>query len=148
MGGHFCIWELLMVVISLLQHFPDAEGRTVHNCRVCENPRRLDLSTSQIEWHNLGHPGIEAFHRQADPGKLRAVVVIRPGDQILYEIKPGKWCRIDELDVAIAGGHSVQDLMMICRRCSRRVLERRPGAGGFWRSLMERMALITLRRTN
>ena len=148
MGGHFCIWRLLMVVISLLQHFPDVEGRTVHNCRVCDNPRRLDLSTSQIEWHNLGHPGIEAFHRQADPGKLRAVVVIRPGDQILYEIKPGKWCRIDELDVAIAGGHSVQDLVMICRRCSRRVLERRPGAGGFWRSLLERVALTALRRTN
>jgi hypothetical protein len=134
--------------VPLATLFLMARGRTVQDCRVCDNPRRLDLSTSQIEWHNLGHPGIDAFRRQVGPRKLRTVVVIRPGDQILYEIKPGKWCRIDELDVAIAGGHSVQDLATNCRRCSRRVLERHPGALGFWRSLMERVALTALRRTN
>jgi hypothetical protein len=123
-------------------------GGDVQECLVCENPRRPGLSTSQIEWHNLGHPGLVEIHRRVPPGKLRSLIIIRPGDHILYEIKPGQWRRIDELDVAIAAGHSVQDMATSCRRCSRRVLERRPGALGFWRSLMERIALTGLRRAN
>jgi hypothetical protein len=120
----------------------------VQECLVCDNPRRPGLSTSQIEWHNLGHPGLVEIGRQVSPGKLRALVIIRPGDQIIYEIKPGQWRRVEELDVAIAAGHGVQDLVTNCRRCSRRVLERRAGAPGFWRSLMERVALTGLRRAN
>ncbi len=120
----------------------------MHECLVCDNPRRPGLSTSQIEWHNLGHPGLVEIGRQVSPGKLRALVIIRPGDQIMYEIKPGQWRRIDELDVAIAAGHSVQNMATSCRRCSRRVLERRPHAPGFWRLLMERIALAGLRNNN
>lgn len=121
----------------------------MQGCQVCENPRRSDLTTSQIEWHNMGHPGLAGV-RAAAPGstKLRSVVIIRPGDQILYEIKPGSWTRVDELDVAIAAGHSVHDLASNCRRCSRLVLERRPGARGFWRSLLERIALRGLRKAS
>jgi len=117
----------------------------MQGCRVCENPRRSDLTTSQIEWHNMGHPGLGNL-RGATASKLRSVVIIRPGDQILYEIKPGSWTRIDELDVALAAGHSVHELASNCRRCDRLVLERRPGARGFWRSLVERIALRGLRK--
>jgi hypothetical protein len=119
----------------------------VQECLVCDNPRRPNLSTSQIEWHNLGHPGLVEIGRQVSPGKLRTLVIIRPGDQIMYEIKPGQWRRVEELDVAIAEGHRVQDLVTRCRRCSRQVLERRPSALGFWRLLMERVALMGLRRS-
>ncbi len=118
----------------------------MQGCQVCENPRRADLTTSQIEWHNLGHPGLERLRSTGTPTKLRSVVIIRPGDQILYEIKPGSWTRIDELDVAIAAGHSVHDLAASCRRCSRLVLERRLGARSFWRSLLERIALRGMRK--
>ncbi len=118
----------------------------MQGCQVCANPRHPGASTSQIEWHNLGHPGLADVGRHLDPRKLRAVVIIRPGDQILYEIKLGRWCRVDELDVAIAAGHSVNDKTATCARCFRRVLERRPGALGFWSSLMERIAPKALRR--
>ena len=118
----------------------------MQGCQVCANPRDPGVSTSQIEWHNLGHPGLAEVHRQVGASKLRSVVVIRPGDQILYEIKPGRWHRIDELDVAIAAGHSVNNMATTCARCFRKVLERRPGASGFWRSMMERIALKGLRR--
>src|SRR5215469_10777143 len=118
----------------------------MRECQVCENPRRPDLTTSQIEWHNLGHPGLRSERMAAGPARLRSLVIIRPGDQILYEIKPGSWKRIDELDVALAAGHSVHELAANCRRCSRLVLERRPGARGFWRLLVERIALRGLRK--
>jgi hypothetical protein len=120
----------------------------MQGCQVCENPRRADLTTSQIEWHNLGHPGLAGLRIAPGSGRLRGLVIIRPGDQILYEITPGSWTRIDELDVAIAAGHSVNELATNCRRCSRLVLERRPGARGFWRSLLERMALRGLRKAS
>jgi hypothetical protein len=114
----------------------------VQECQVCDNPRRPGLSTSQIEWHNLGHPGLVDIGRQVHPGKLRTFVVIRPGDQIMYESGAGKWSRIDELDIAIAAGRSVNSKVTDCRRCSRRVLERRrPVSLGFWRSLIESVAL-------
>jgi hypothetical protein len=122
-----------------------SQGDNVQDCQVCANPRHPSVSTSQIEWHNLGHPGL-ADGRQLDPRKLRAVVIIRPGDQILYEIKQGIWCRVDELDVAIAAGHRVNDKSATCARCFRHVLERRRGPLGFWGSLKERIALKTLRR--
>ncbi len=118
----------------------------MQSCQVCENPRRFDLTTSQIEWHNLGHPGLSDLRSAASSTSLRGVVIIRPGDQILYEIKPGSWSRIDEIDVAIAAGHSVNDLATNCRRCSRLVLERHPGARGFWRALVERIALRGIRK--
>ena len=105
-------------------------------CAVCHNPRDPRLSTSQVEWHNLAHPGLEAFSRQLDTRRVRATVIIRPGDQILYEINPGKWCRVDELDVAIAAGHGVNESVARCRRCLRRVLERHPTPAGLWRSLV------------
>ena len=98
-------------------------------CQVCENPRSASLSTSQIEWHNLGHPGLSTMPPAPAKG-LRSVVIIRPGDQILYEIKPGSWTRIEEADVAIAAGHTVEDLAANCRRCSRLVLDRRVRAPG------------------
>lgn len=120
----------------------------MRGCQVCENPRRFDLTTSQIEWHNMGHPGLSSVRAAAGSTKLRGTVIIRPGDQILYEIKPGSWIRIDELDVAIAAGHSVNDLAISCRRCARLVLERRPGARGFWGSLLEKIALRGLRRAD
>ncbi len=120
----------------------------MQGCQVCDNPRRPDLTTSQIEWHNMGHPGLESLRSRAASTKLRSVVIIRPGDQILYEIKPGSWTRIDELDVAIAAGHSVHDLAATCRRCSRLVLERRRGARGFWGALLERIALRRLRKAD
>lgn len=123
-------------------------GDDVQECLVCDNPRRPGLSTSQIEWHNLGHPGLVDIRRQVNPGKLRALVIIRPGDHILYEIRPGKWRRIEELDVAIAAGRSVKDVATSCRRCSRRVLERRSSAPGFWRLLRERVTLAGLRSRN
>jgi hypothetical protein len=113
----------------------------MQSCQVCENPRRFDLTTSQIEWHNLGHPGLSGLRSAASASRLRSVVIIRPGDQILYEIKPGSWSRIDEIDVAIAAGHSVNGLTTNCRRCDRIVLERRIGPRGFWRSLVERIGL-------
>jgi len=113
----------------------------MRGCQVCENPRRSDLTTSQIEWHNIGHPGRANLRYTPGSRKLRSLVIIRPGDEILYEIKPGSWTRVDELDVAIAAGHSVHDLASNCRRCSRLVLGRHPGARGFWRSLLERIAL-------
>lgn len=105
-------------------------------CAVCHNPRDPRLSTSQVEWHNIGHPGLEAFSRQLDTRRVRATVIIRPGDQILYEINPGKWCRVDELDVAIAAGHGVNESVARCRRCLRRLLERHPTPAGLWRSLV------------
>ncbi|HEY2105862.1 MAG TPA: hypothetical protein VGH29_08755 [Candidatus Binataceae bacterium] len=106
------------------------------------------MTTSQIEWHNLGHPGFNSLRYTAGSSKVRSVVIIRPGDQILYEVKPGSWCRIDELDLAMAAGHSVNDLATSCRRCARLVLERRPGAHGFWRTLVERIALKAIGRAN
>lgn len=115
-------------------------------CQVCENPRRSDLTTSQIEWHNMGHPGLASVRAAAGSKRLRSLVIIRPGDQILYEIEPGSWKPVDELDVAVAVGHSVHELASNCRRCSRLVLERRPAASGFWRSLLEKVALKGLRR--
>ncbi|GEM_PF-3847647 len=103
----------------------------MQGCQVCQNPRSSGLTTSQIEWHNMGHPGISSVSAVLRASrKLRSVVIIRPGDQILYEIKPGSWVRIDEIDVAIAAGHSVSKLATNCRRCSRRVLDRRFGPGG------------------
>jgi hypothetical protein len=105
----------------------------------------MGLSASQIEWHNLDHPGLEALGR-VDSKKFRAAVIIRPGDQILYEIKPGKWSRVDELDVAIAAGHGVNESVARCRRCLRRVMERRPSTLGFWRSRVEAVALRVLKR--
>jgi hypothetical protein len=120
----------------------------MHGCQVCENPRRPDLTTSQIEWHNMGHPGLTSMRDAAASTKLRSIVIVRPGDQILYEIKPGSWIRVDELDVAIAAGHSVRDLASNCRRCSRLVLERHPGARGFWSSLLEKIALRGLRKSS
>jgi hypothetical protein len=51
---------------------------------------------------------------------------------------------VDELDVAIAVGHSVNGFAANCRRCDRIVLERRIGPRGFWRSLVEK---IKLRKT-
>ena len=118
----------------------------MHGCAVCNNPRDLRLSASQIEWHNIDHPGLEALGRQVDTKKFRAAVIIRPGDEILYEIKPGKWCRVDELDVAIAAGHGVNTLATSCHRCFRRVLERRPNDLGFWRSRVESIALKIFKR--
>jgi hypothetical protein len=118
----------------------------MHLCQVCENPRRPDLTTSQIEWHNLGHPGLENFRSRQASSILRSVVIIRPGDQILYEVKPGAWTRIDELEVARAAGHNVNELATNCKRCSRLVLERLPGAHGFWRLLLERIALKGLKK--
>jgi hypothetical protein len=118
----------------------------MQGCAVCENPRKPDLSRSQIEWHNQGHPGLAELSRQADRRKLRSVVIIRPGDQILYEIRPGNWRSIDEMDVAIAAGYSINELAVSCRRCSRLVLERRPGAISIWRSLLERIALRAIRQ--
>jgi hypothetical protein len=120
----------------------------MQTCQVCENPRRFDLTTSQIEWHNMGHPGLSSLRSAGSSTKLRGVVIIRPGDQILYEIKPGSWTRIDELDVAIAAGHSVNDLATNCRRCARLVLERRPSARGFWGALLEKIALRGLKRAD
>jgi hypothetical protein len=120
----------------------------MQGCQVCDNPRRADLSASQIEWHNMGHPGLGNLRPSIGAGRRRGVVIIRPGDQILYEIKPGCWTRIDELDVAVAAGQSVNELASNCRRCSRLVLERRPGARGFWRSLVERIALRGLRKAD
>jgi hypothetical protein len=120
----------------------------MQGCQVCENPRRSDLTTSQIEWHNMGHPGQSNLRGVTGSTKLRSVVIIRPGDQILYEIKPGSWTRINELDVAIAAGHSVHDLATNCRRCDRLVMKRRPGARGFWRSMIERIALSGLRKSS
>jgi hypothetical protein len=102
------------------------------------------LTTSQIEWHNLGHPGLGSLRHVPGSTKLRSLVIIRPGDQILYEVKPGSWKRVDELDVAIAVGHSVNGFAANCRRCDRIVLERRIGPRGFWRSLVEK---IKLRKT-
>ena len=113
----------------------------MQGCQVCVNPRHPGVSASQIEWHNLGHPGLVDRYQYFDRRKLRSVVIIRPGDQILYEVKPGTWCRIDELDVAIAAGHGVVDKAVTCTRCFRRVLERRRGGLGFWRSWVERIAL-------
>jgi hypothetical protein len=110
----------------------------MQGCQVCENPRSSGLTTSQIEWHNMGHPGLSAFNR--DSKKLRSVIIIRPGDQILYEIKPGSWTRIDEIDVAIAAGHSVKELATNCRRCSRLVLDRRIRAGSIWTWLAQRIS--------
>ena len=110
----------------------------MRSCQVCENPRRADLTTSQIEWHNLGHPGLGSL-RHDGATRMRSLVIIRPGDQILYEIQPGSWKRVDELDVAIAAGHDVSGLTAKCRRCNRLVLERRLGPLGFWRSLMEKL---------
>ena len=72
------------------------------------------------------------------------MVIIRPGDQILYEIKPGSWKRVDELDVAIAVGHSVSGFITNCKRCDRVVVERRIGSPSFWRSLFDR---LTFRKT-
>ena len=112
----------------------------MHGCLVCENPRRLDLTTSQIEWHNMGHPGHDALRTSTYSRKLRGVVIIRPGDQILYEAKPGSWSRIDEINLAIAAGHSVDEIATNCRRCFRLVLERRISPHGFWRSLLETIA--------
>ena len=118
----------------------------MQGCQVCENPRHPGVSTSQIEWHNLGHPGLD-LRRGFDPRKIRTTVIIRPGDQILYEVKAGSWCRIEELDVAIAAGRTINDMGTTCTRCFRRVLERRPGALGFWRSLTERVMLKALRKS-
>lgn len=118
----------------------------MQGCQVCEDPRRPDLTTSQIEWHNLGHPGLAALRGASGSARLRSVVIIRPGDQILYEVKPGSWSRVDELDIAIAAGHNVHELASNCRRCARLVLERRPSARGFWRALVERIALRGLRK--
>ena len=118
----------------------------MQRCQVCENPRSFDLTTSQIEWHNLGHPGLSSLRRTASSTKVRSFVIVRPGDEILYEIKPGSWSRIDELDLAIAAGHRVNELMTNCRRCDRLVLDRRPGARGFWRVLIEKIALKGIRR--
>jgi hypothetical protein len=120
----------------------------MQSCQVCENPRRFDLTTSQIEWHNLGHPGLSGLRSVAGSTRLRGMVIIRPGDQILYEIKPGSWIRINELDVAIAAGHSVNDLATNCRRCDRLVLNRNPGARGFWRGLVEKIALKGIRKAS
>ena len=116
-------------------------------CQVCENPRRPDLTTSQIEWHNLGHPGVGALRNPAGSTRLRSVVIIRPGDQILYEIKPGSWRQIDEMAVAVAAGHDVHELATRCRRCLRPVLDRRLGQSGLLRSLIERMALRAFRKS-
>lgn len=52
------------------------------SCQVCENPRRFDLTTSQIEWHNLGHPGFGSLRNTAGSTKVRSVVIIRPGDPL------------------------------------------------------------------
>jgi hypothetical protein len=115
-------------------------------CQVCENPRSSGLTTSQIEWHNMGHPGLRSVSAaNRNPRKLRSVVIIRPGDQILYEIKPGSWARIDEIDVAIAAGHSVKEFATNCRRCSRLVLDRRVKPRGIWNWLAEK---ITGRNTD
>lgn len=123
------------------------EQTRMQGCKVCDNPRTVGLSEAQIQWHNHGHPGLEELKQQFDnPRRLRAVVVIRPGDQILYELKPGKLCRVDELDVALAAGHGVNEVAARCLRCKRRVLERRPSACGFWRSLIETVALRALKK--
>lgn len=118
----------------------------MQGCQVCSNPRKPDLSTSEIEWHNLGHPGL-ADVRPIDSKKLRTMVIIRPGDQILYEVSPGKWCRIDELDVAIAAGQRIKGRIINCSRCSRRVFDRRPSASGLIRSLLERVIPAGLRKS-
>jgi hypothetical protein len=119
----------------------------VRECQVCNNPSQPGLSTSQIEWHNLGHPGLVHPHHEVRPGKLRTWVIIRPGDQILYESEPGNWCRIDEMDVAIAAGRRVSSRKNHCTRCFRRVLERRDaGPLGFFRSLIGSVALTGFRR--
>jgi hypothetical protein len=77
------------------------------------------------------------------------MVIIRPGDQILYESEPGKWCRIDEIDVAIATGRRVSGRISHCTRCFRRVLERREaGPLGFIRSLIGGVALKGFRRAD
>jgi hypothetical protein len=118
----------------------------VRECQVCDNPSRPGLSTSQIEWHNLGHPGLVNAGPAIDPRKLRSMVIIRPGDQILYESQPGTWCRIDEIDVAIAAGRRVNSRSSHCARCFRLVLERRdPGPLGLLRSLIAKVALNGLR---
>jgi hypothetical protein len=118
----------------------------MQRCPVCENPRRPNLTTSQIEWHNMGHPGLGALRTPARSTRLRSIVVIRPGDQILYEIQPGSWRPIDELDIAVAAGHSVSELASYCRRCARPVLDRRLARPGILRSLIEKIALKTFRK--
>ncbi len=120
----------------------------MHLCAVCENPRKADLTTSQIEWHNMGHPGVDRVRTFNGPSRVRSVVIIRPGDQVLYEIEPGSWRRIDELDIAVAAGHGVSRLSTTCKRCLRPVLERRLSQSGFWRLLIERIALRGLRRAS
>lgn len=117
----------------------------MESCQVCNNPRRAGLSQALIQWHNHGHPGLEDLKRQFDsPERLREAVVIRPGDQILYEVKPGKLCRVNELDVALCAGRGVNEVETRCLRCKRRVLERRPSASGFLRSVVEAFALRIL----
>ncbi len=114
----------------------------MRGCQVCDNPRSSGLTTSQIEWHNLGHPG--SGNVPAEPygaKKLRSVVIIRPGDQILYEIRPGSWARIDEMKIAIAAGHAVDELTTNCRRCSRLVLDRRVRTRGMRAWLAEKIGL-------
>ena len=116
----------------------------MRGCSVCYDPRDPRLSTSQIEWHNMGHPGLENL-RRADTGSLN-IVVVRPGDQILYEVRPGKRCRVDEVDVAVAASHGFNNFATACRRCFRRVLERRPTGSGFWRLRMENTAFKFLKK--
>jgi hypothetical protein len=115
----------------------------MRGCQVCINPRNSGLTTSQIEWHNIGHPGMDKVPVSPNgTNRLRSMVIIRPGDQILYEITPGSWSRIDEIDLAIAAGHPVDEVASNCRRCSRLVLQRRVRAGGIWTWLADKIALL------
>jgi hypothetical protein len=113
----------------------------MRGCQVCIDPRNSGLSTSQIEWHNMGHPGMDNVPLSPHGSdRLRSVVIIRPGDQILYEVKPGSWTRIDEMDVAIAAGHKVEEMATNCRRCSRMVLDRRVRSRGALTWLADKIA--------
>jgi hypothetical protein len=118
----------------------------MRGCQVCINPRSSGLTTSQIEWHNMGHPGMNSI--PATPGgsdRLRSVVIIRPGDQILYEVRPGSWTRIDEIEIAIAAGHKIDELATSCRRCSRLVLDRKVRARSLLAWVAEKIAALRKR---
>jgi hypothetical protein len=86
----------------------------MHGCVVCVALRDPRLSASQIEWHNIGHPGIESLGR-VESKKFCAAVIIRPGDQILYEIKPAKdpkgTCHYRKLDPNVLMMYSSEERM-------------------------------------
>jgi hypothetical protein len=101
--------------------------RLILACAVCANPTSATLSPGQIRWHNHNHPMPERSPVRSEWSGARKdlpfMVVVRPGDRLIYETAPGEY---QELPLAALLGGDTEQRILTCVRCHRRVLTQRP----------------------